>query len=286
MKRRIGRAIALLASLGVVGLVTLFAALWLEHRTQLTLPTPTGSYPVGRALYDWKDDTTTDVLAPQPGTKRELLAWVWFPAAEAQSGAITDGYVPASVRPPAGTPAAPALFRLMTHDLSDLSKVHSHSLRAAGISPRQNSYPIAIVRAGASLEVATYSTLAEDLASHGYIVVGIDAPYRTRQVVFPDGRVMLRTADNNLQLVSGDDFIRRGNKLLAAWTSDSGFVLDRLDRLNVSDPSGPVHPPARFVARGRFRAFFRRRPNRSVLRGGSPLQGGNRYRRRSPGHRC
>jgi dienelactone hydrolase len=29
--------------------------------------------------------------------------------------------------------------------------------------------------------------LAEDLASHGYIVAGFDAPFRTNVVVFPDG---------------------------------------------------------------------------------------------------
>jgi hypothetical protein len=31
-------------------------------------------------------------------------------------------------------------------------------------------------RAGASAGVVGYSTLAEDLASHGYVVVGFDAP--------------------------------------------------------------------------------------------------------------
>jgi hypothetical protein len=53
------------------------------------------------------------------------------------------------------------------------------------------------MRAGASLEVASYSTLAEDLASHGYFVVGVDAPYRTGIVAFPDGRVIKRTSENN-----------------------------------------------------------------------------------------
>jgi predicted dienelactone hydrolase len=56
------------------------------------------------------------------------------------------------------------------------------------------------MRAGASAEVANYSILAEDLASHGYVVVGFDAPYRTYVVVFPDGRVMRRTPENNPEL--------------------------------------------------------------------------------------
>jgi predicted dienelactone hydrolase len=97
------------------------------------------------------------------------------------------------------------------------------------------------MRAGASLEVVNYSTLAEDLASHGYVVVGLDAPYRTGVVVFPDGRVMKRTPENDPELClerTGEEQAHCVNKLLSAWTTDISFVLDRLERLNNSDSSG------------------------------------------------
>jgi hypothetical protein len=84
-----------LAFLGVLGVAVLLGSLWLEHRTEITLPTPTGPFVVGRALYDWVDDTTVDALAPAPGTKRELLVWIWYPAAVGQSGAVVDDYMPA-----------------------------------------------------------------------------------------------------------------------------------------------------------------------------------------------
>jgi predicted dienelactone hydrolase len=83
-----------------------------------------------------------------------------------------------------------------------------------------------------------YSTLAEDLASHGYVVLGFDAPYRTNVIVFPDRRVIARTPENNPELVSGEELTRRANKLLAAWTADIAFVLDRLEQLNASGASG------------------------------------------------
>ena len=83
-----------------------------------------------------------------------------------------------------------------------------------------------------------YSTLAEDLASHGYVVVGFDAPYRTGMVVFPDGRVITRTPENNPELCVGPERARCINKLLAAWTADIGFVLDRLEQLSASGRSG------------------------------------------------
>src|SRR6202023_746044 len=100
-------------------------SLWLERRTDVTLPAPTGPFAVGRSLFDWVDDTTLDALAPEPKTKRELLVWTWYPAAE-QSGAVPDSYVPASVRAPANRVGPPLVFRLLTRDLS---KVHGHSAR-------------------------------------------------------------------------------------------------------------------------------------------------------------
>jgi predicted dienelactone hydrolase len=93
------------------------------------------------------------------------------------------------------------------------------------------------MRAGGSAAVVNYSTLAEDLASHGYVVVGFDAPYRTGMVVFPDGRVIARRPENNPELFSGAEFPRLANKLLAAWTADIAFVVDRLEQMNASDAS-------------------------------------------------
>jgi len=232
---RIFRGFALLAMLAFLGIAVLLGALWLEHRTAITLPQPTGPFAVGRDVYDWADAETPDPLAPILGTKRELLVWIWYPSEAAQSDAPHD-YLPAQMRPAAAPPNGP--LRLLTRDLS---QVHSHSIANADVSPRQQSYPVVIMRAGASSEVWNYSTLAEDLASHGYFVVGFDAPYRTFAVTFPDGRVMRRTPENNAELCEGQpppQLSRCVNRVMTAWTSDIGFVLDRLQQLNTSDAAG------------------------------------------------
>ena len=184
----------------------LIGALWLEHRSEVTLPAPTGSFAVGRDLYDWTDG------------KREVLAWIWYPA----DGGQIDSYVPAQLHT---APGRTTLFGLLTRDLS---KVHSHSRRATVVSSRQQTYPVVLFRGGASAEVRNYSTLTEDLASHGYVVVGIDAPYRTTVVIFPDGRVIRRAPENNPELFTGPAMRRRFDELLMAWTADMSFALDRL----------------------------------------------------------
>jgi len=237
LARRIFKGFAALAALAVLGVAVLFGSLWLEHRTGIALPKPTGPFAVGRATYAWTDDLTFDTLAPVLGTRRELLVWIWYPSDAGQPTPAED-YLPAPWRAAIERDRGTLISKFLTRDLS---QVHAHSIRSAAVSPRQPSYPVVIMRAGASAEVTNYTSLAEDLASHGYVVVGLDAPYRTMVVVFPDGRVMTRTPENNVELcgeMRDPEQARCVNKLLTAWTADIAFVLDRLQRLNNSDPSG------------------------------------------------
>jgi predicted dienelactone hydrolase len=206
---RLRRILAMLAIAGVLAVGALLGGLWIERGRALTLPAPTGPFAVGRTIQHWA------------GQDRELMVWIWYPA---ESGRPPDDYLPAPLRPPPG----PWMFRLLTRDPS---KVHGHSARDANVSARQSTYPVLIMRAGASAPVINYSTLAEDLASHGYVVVGFDAPYRTIDVVFPDGRVISRKPENNPELYSGAELERVAVRLLAAWTADTAFVLDRLQTL-------------------------------------------------------
>ena len=237
--RRIFKVIAVFAMLAFLGVGALLRSLWLEHGTELTLPTPTGSFAVGRAIYDWTDEVALDTLAPVPGTKRELLVWIWYPSATGRPAAIVDAYLPAPFRAEIERDRGSLISKFLTRDLS---RVHAHSIRNADVSPHQPSYPVVVMRAGASAEVINYSTLAEDLASHGYVVVGFDAPYRTNVVAFPDGRVMRRAPENDPELCADRPGFQQQdrcvNRVLTAWTADMAFVLDRLERLKASDASG------------------------------------------------
>ena len=225
--RRPLKGVAILALLGVLGIASLFAFLWLEHRSAVTLPTPTGSFAVGRTIQDWTDPVALDTLAPVPGTKRELLVWIWYPASPGQS-AIMDDYLPARLRPKADTSDHANIWTLLTRDVSN---VRGHSVRDPDVSPQQRSYPVVIIRAGASSGVLNYSTLAEDLASHGYVVVGFDAPYRTGRVVFPDGRMMGRTEQNNPEMCVVPDRARDGT---VCEQGDDG--VDRRHRVRARSP--------------------------------------------------
>src|SRR5260370_39173214 len=120
----------------------------------------------------------------------------------------------------------------------DLSLVRAHCTSDPDVSSEQRSYPVVLTRAGGGALTTDFTTLAEDLASHGYIVVGFDAPYRTFVVVLPENRLVVRRPTNDPENMPADQAIRLINRLLPMWTSDTKFVVSQLERLNAADPSG------------------------------------------------
>jgi dienelactone hydrolase len=229
----LAKSLAALAVFGVIALAVLLALLWREHKAEMTLPEPTGHFAVGRTTYTWVNNAEIDELAPPPGAKREVVVWIWYPSAPGTS-AVPVEYVPASWRL-AEAQHSGGLMQLVTRDLS---LVHAHSTADPDVSSEQRSYPVVIMRAGGGAPTTDFTTLAEDLASHGYVVVGFDAPYRTYLVVLPDGRVVTRPREYDPENLPADQQDRLINRLLPMWASDTKFVVDQLQHLNAADPSG------------------------------------------------
>jgi predicted dienelactone hydrolase len=224
--------VALYAAGGVAGLVALLLlSMWVDHGRETTLPSPTGPYAVGRTTAVWSDPAHIDPMATEPGAKRELFAWIWYPATT-PPGAQPVDYMPAALREAMKSGFVITLLN------RDSSRIRAHSFRDAAVAPTPQRFPVVLMRAGLAALITNYTSLAEDLASHGYVVVGFDAPYRSFAVAFPDGRVFKRAPANNADLVGGGAQKELANRLARAWTSDMSFALDQMERLNDFDPSG------------------------------------------------
>ena len=226
------KGLAALILLVLVGLTILFALLWRDHKTAITLPTPTGQFAVGRTTLNWVNNLVADELSPFPGAKREVVVWIWYPAAAPTAAAE---YLPAPWRSALDQHSGVLMSKFLTRDLS---AVRTHSGSDPEVSSQQRSYPVVIMRAGGGALTTDFTTLAEDLASHGYIVVGFDAPYRTGILVLPDNRVITRPPANDPENLPADQADRLINRLLPMWTSDTKFVVSQLEKLNAADPSG------------------------------------------------
>jgi dienelactone hydrolase len=230
------KMIRILVLLAVFAIPLSLGVMWLDHLRETKLPQPTGPFAVGRVTYDWIDAAHTDPYfggITEPPTKRELLVWIWYPAAPTQSSHASSDYLPPPWRSAVEHQRGTLLTQFLTRDLS---RVRTHSTSDAQLSAQEPSYPVVVMRGGHSGLVTGYTSLAEDLASHGYVVVGFDAPYRSSVVVFPDGRIIERAPESNLDALSGLEQEQRALELVHAWSADIGFALDQLERLN--GPSG------------------------------------------------
>lgn len=210
------RLIRRLSYLSLLAVVTLVIALWLEHRATLTLPRPTGTFAVGRNVAAWT------------GPNHELLIWMWYPAAQNSRG--SDEYLPAATRA-AIENSRPAVINFLTRSLAE---VHGNARWNAEMLPRR-SWPVLLMRGGGSSPVWNYSSLAEDLASRGYVVIGVDAASLTGIVVLPDGRVIRQRAANDPERCiqrNGQPDAACAAALLSLWSSHLAFALDRLTAVN------------------------------------------------------
>src|SRR5437764_5813139 len=93
MFRRLFKISAVLVGAVVLGVGALLGFAWVERRTNIELPQPTGPYAVGRDFWTLTDNTHSDPLAPVPGRKRELLVWMWYPGTT-RADSVVDDYYP------------------------------------------------------------------------------------------------------------------------------------------------------------------------------------------------
>lgn len=222
------------------------AGLWLASRRPVTLPAPTGPYAVGRIGYDWVDAARADPYSPDPQARRELMVWVWYPAdpaapAQAQAAAKPQPapYLPDAwrkAREQENGPLGSLVAGLLAQNLAD---VQAHAVLSAPLSAAQPAWPVLVMQPGLGPLATDYTTLAEDLASHGYIVAASTPTYSASVVVFADGRLAHASPAAN---VADDATPAQAkavlSKVLETWVADNRFVLDRLAGLN-ADASQP-----------------------------------------------
>ncbi len=222
-------ALILLAVLTLLGYVAIF------QKQAVSLPAPSGPYRVGRSEYDWVDTSRTDPLSDQANLKRELLVWVWYPANSSPSGPAAPYLPPEWARAQAADQGLGRFF------YRNPALVQTHSFENAPVSGAQGAYPVILMQPGMGRAVPDYTAYAENLASHGYVVFGINQTYSSDIVVFPDGRIARSTEKggipDNADPATLDQDVNRIQKV---WVADARFVMDKAQSM-AGDPSNPFY---------------------------------------------
>jgi predicted dienelactone hydrolase len=221
-------ALALVLGLGV------YVDAW--HNAALQLPDPPGPYLVGRVTYDWVDSARDEAFAGHPSEKRELMVLAWCPADGA--GGATAPYMPEPWQRQAERESG--IGGLLAHRLS---RIQTHSYDRAAPADIPGPLPLVILEPGFGRSSADYNTIAEHLASQGYLVLSSSPTYMTDLVVFDDGRVV--RASPQAALPEGVDplspeFMAQASALLEVWEGDVAYLIDQAESLN-ADPSSAFY---------------------------------------------
>ncbi|GLZ79687.1 esterase [Actinorhabdospora filicis] len=159
------------------------------------IPAPSGPEPVGHAAMRLVDTGRADPW--KPDERRELMLSIWYPAKRPGRGPAQ--YV---------TAEESRMFlegrNVQGLPLDILSTVRTNSTVDA--PAHGGRHPLALLSPGFGAPRAELTGLAEELASHGYLVVGVGHNYETLGTTFPDGHTTPCLAcgtEENLKLIEG-----------------------------------------------------------------------------------
>ncbi|MEU8107748.1 alpha/beta hydrolase [Nonomuraea muscovyensis] len=176
------------------------------------LPAPTGAHPVGTTILYVNDTSRPDPWNLDVET-RELKVTLWYPTEQ------EDGE-----RAPYMTPKESELFlkgsEIAGVPSDTLSRTRTNAVKDA--APAGEKLPLVVLSPGFTKPLSSLTSLAEELASRGYVVAGIDHTYESYVTTLSDGRVAECLA------CDGDTDPGFGTRVVQGRAADVSFVLDQL----------------------------------------------------------
>ncbi|WP_018758070.1 alpha/beta hydrolase family protein [Paenibacillus terrigena] len=188
------------------------------------LPKPDGPEKVGTQTFHFKDQNRDEVLTEDQSDKRELMVQIWYPTENKNNN-----------KREALFPKDKEMFKKYIQTYSNSLSLpdfvfdywkysRTNSYENVEILPSTSPYPLVLLSHGMGSSKVLHASQAENLASHGFIVVTIDHTYSTFATIFPDGRV----TDYKTKMTTIDDRRKIGN----IWTQDVEFVINQIEKLN------------------------------------------------------
>lgn len=180
-----------MARLTSVFILAAFFLLSLEHAAvnAVSLPAVTGKNDVGTIELQLTDYSRINPFAPNSSTPgpRSFMIQLFYPAENAKKYPLAPYMGP-------GTAATYEKGYGLPPGTISLIQTNSHA--RAPIKPCGN-IELILFSPGYGASRKLYTTLVEDLASHGYLVVTIDHTYDAAVVEFPDGTLVFSDPTNN-----------------------------------------------------------------------------------------
>jgi Platelet-activating factor acetylhydrolase, isoform II/Immunoglobulin domain len=145
-------------------------------------PKPTGPYPVGTVSRLVTDPSRIRNTTPPTSS---FMVTFWYPA-EARAGVLPDAYVDKQITLVPDTDGNPSYWL----DPGAVAQFVSHALSGLPLATNQVSYPVLLYSHGGGGHRRQNTGTAQELASHGYIVVALEHRDAFASV-FPSGQLVL-----------------------------------------------------------------------------------------------
>lgn len=200
-----------------------------------SIPDPNGPYAVGTRTIELADGSREELYSGLEGPRRFQIQ-VWYPAEVDPA----DKRAPWMANAGIVAPAIATYIDMPSFFLDHLKLVRLPAYQESPVVPVDGGLPIILFSHGWNGFSAQNTGQALQLASHGYVVAGIQHTYGAVITVFEDGTV----APNNpsaLPRGAPDAEYDTAARLLGdQWASDMAYALDILESQN-RDPGSPFN---------------------------------------------
>jgi hypothetical protein len=205
------------------------------------LPVPRGKYAVARIGYDWIDRSRPEALSNIPNAHREIMVYVWYPAEKGRNNKPAE-YLP-GVENLAKSSEVESMKNFWDDawDLVVSGRIETDTFEKSPVAEGKERFPLVVFSPGLGVPSTTYTTLIEEVVSHGYIVASIEPTYEV-PVAFPDGRVVpfSEAATGRNQPTPPNEnrekFLHRMHAFDAPhfdkWAADIRFTIDQVTSVN------------------------------------------------------
>ncbi len=221
------------------------------RHARLALPTPAGPYQVGTVSLHLIDRSRRNPFAASP-PYRELMAGIWYPAQHAARYPLARYMLPGAAAR-FGSPGGHGQQLLgVPPGKVDWAAIRTGGRVGAPVARQGGPFPVVLFSPDLEDPRALDTTLVQDLASRGYVVVTIDHTYDASEVEFPGGRVvgsqlpkLFRQAQRKHQtpMQMQRTILAWAKKDVAVRVGDTRFVLDELTALGAGHNPDAEHRP-------------------------------------------
>ncbi|GGZ64811.1 alpha/beta hydrolase family protein [Streptomyces subrutilus] len=201
-------------------------------------PAPTGDFAVGTEVVQLTDPERQEPATADPGDRRTVVAQFWYPARRDPAGPAPARYLGRTEREARTVADGLADYAGVPGLLLDgLPRARSHAVPGLPVAGGRERFPVVLFSPGLGGVRTQNTAWAEELASRGYVVVGLDHPYDSAAVVLDDGRTVRTRVSASGDAVEDE---RRAAEWTATRAADLRSVLTALGRIDTGGFPGPL----------------------------------------------